>query len=675
MLAANPDQKLLAAFVSAIRQEAQKPTIASSNAFVLIEWCALLLKAFANTPLWDTLGLDVIHTNAAALDTCLQPPTRRSVGQSALVLTRRGLRAAFWHDGFREKVIQDTVQALTSKGTQPTAKNAAILGVVAGVCSRHAQAKETLAALKPAYYAFFVRELVGSRTAVPKHLILGLRDFFSEFVSLDDLVKDIIPPVEKGLLRAPEVVLDILANLLTLLPTENIDLSKVLDAHLLKPLLSNVKSSNPSIRESVLSAFKQAATRSDDPKAISHIVDEILGPLKSGKLSSADQRVLHANMLHVLSLSSPDATKVATSLAPVVTKEGNEAALSAELYVLSHAVVHLIRDDTEVPKPVMDAFVKGLGEKKISARRLWVLRTGEVLLAVVDETKTPTAHITKFVEAITTPLVDSWTEVIKNPAAAAQSGLVTSAYVLAAPAPRIQARTESSTVQTKLDKVGIAKEPLSVDPKSAFLLNHRVYGRLSADDDCEWFLRSLETIFSHITTADESIQTAWSQAFIYLVSTAGIPPSIRKSSCEVVAKLYSHNPSLVALAMVGGVWQWVEASEKNDKDSVAASAKFETSHLHLILRSITPSSEELETLGIQQSQDVVERQMCTLLVLARKDLIPRCSWIELCLRVGVDPGALARKYERQLIDQIIEKTQFGQNVRYDSPIYVVKCCC
>ncbi|KAI0526721.1 armadillo-type protein [Xylaria bambusicola] len=661
LISTNPDPKLLAPFVSAIRQEAQKPTIASSSAFVLIEWCALLFKAFVNTPLWDKFGLDVIHTNAAALDTCLQPTVRHSVGQSALVLTRRGLRSAFWHGGFREEAIQDTVQALTTKGTQPTARNSPMLGVIAGVCSRHTQAKEILVAHKSAYHAFFVRELVGSRTAIPKHLVIGLRDFFSEFVTLDELVKDIIPPVEKGLLRAPEVVLDILANLLTLLPTENIDIAKMLDAHLLKPLLSNVKSSNPNIRDSVLAAFKQAAIRSSDPNAISHIIEEILGPLKSGKLTSADQKILHANMLHVLSLSSSDATKIVTSLAPVVAKEGNEAALGAELLVLSHAVIHLIRNDTDVPKPAIEAFVKGLGDKKISARRLWVLRSGEVLLAVTDETKTPSEYTNKFAEAITTPLVDSWTEVVKNPAAAAQSGLITSAYVLAALAPRVLSRVESSAVQTKLGKVNIAKESASIDPKSAFLLNHRVYNRLTTDDDCIWFLRSLEGAFSHISNADESIQAAWSQAFIYLVSTSTIPPNIRKASCEAILKLYSLNPALLSTAIIGGLWQWVEASEKNDKDSVAASAKFETSHLHLVLRSITPNGEDLENLGIQQSQDVIERQMCTLLVLARKDLIPRCSWIDLCLRVGVDPGALARKYEQELIDQLIEKTQYGQN--------------
>ncbi|KAI0110733.1 armadillo-type protein [Nemania sp. FL0031] len=661
VVAANPDPKLLASFVSTIRQEAQRSAIAPSNAFVLVEWCALLLHSLVNTPLWDALGLELIHANAAALETCLQPTTRPSVGHSALVLTRRGLRAAFWLGGLREKTVADTIQALTAKGTQPTARNAAMLGVVAGVCSRHTQAREILVAQRPSYYAFFTRELVGSRTAVPRHLVVGLRDFFSDFVTLDDFEKDIIPPVEKGLLRAPEVVLDILANVLTLLPSENMDLSKVLDTHLLKPLLSNVKSSNPSIRESVLVAFKHTVAQSGEPEAIAHIVEEILGPLKSGKLASADQRVLHANMLRAIALSGSDATKIATSLAPVAAREGNEAALNAELLVLSHAVIRLVQGDAEIPRPALDAFVKGLSDKKIPARRLWILRCGDVLLSVADSPEPLPATAVKFADAVIAPMVDSWAEIIKNPAAAAQSGLITGAYVLAVLAAQVLSRMGNASLQTKLKKIDIPKESLSLEPKSAFLLNHRVYSRLVADDDCAWFLRSLQAAHADISDATELVQISWAQALIYLVSATAIAPTVRKASCEAIAQLYAQNPTFVSVAMTNGLWQWVESSDRNEKDSVAASAKFEISHLHLVVRSITPSDSDLGKSSRQRSRDMIERQMCELLVLARKDLVPRCNWIDLCLKVGVDPGGLARKYEQRLIDQLIEKTQFSQN--------------
>ncbi|KAJ8126135.1 hypothetical protein O1611_g7503 [Lasiodiplodia mahajangana] len=439
------------------------------------------------------------------------------------------------------------------------------------------------------------------------------------------------------------------------------DLSKVLDTHLLKPLLSNAKSSNLSIRESVLLAFKHAAARSGELKAITHVVEEVLGPLRSGKLASADQRVLHANMLHAIPLSASDATKIAMGLAPVAAKEGNEAALNAELLVLSQAAIRLIQDDAEVPKPTLDAFVKGLGDKKILARRLWILRCGDVLLSVADSPEPLPTNVVKFAETVVAPMIDNWAEIIKNPAAATQSGLITGAYVLAVLAAQVLPRMGSATLQTKLKMVDIPKEWLSPDPKSAFLLNHRVYGRLSADDDCAWFLRSLQAAHADISGASELAQTAWAQALIYLVSAPTIAPNIRKASCDAIAHLYAQNPAFVSAAMTKGLWQWIESSDKNEKDSVAASGKFETSHLHLVVRSITLNDSDLGDLSQQRSQDMIERQMCELLVLARKDLVPRCSWIDLCLKVGVDPGGLARKYEQKLIDQLIEKTQFGQN--------------
>jgi hypothetical protein len=658
-----PEPKLLAPFVSAICHEAQKPTIAPSSAFVLVEWCALLLQRFANTPLWAAFGMDVILANAAALETCLQPSTRPSVGHSALVVTRRGLRAAFSHDESRDKNIQDTVRILTSKGAQPTARNAVMLGVVAGVCSRHPQGEAVLKAQKPNYYAFVARELVGSRTPVPNHLITAIHDFIVEFVTLEDLEQDVIPPVEKGLLRAPEVVLDILATLLGLLPKGDYDLSNILDRSLLKPILSNVKSSNPAIRNGVLAAFKAAVMRSGDIQTIEHVIEEILDPLKLGKLASADQRVLHANMLHVVSLSSSDANKVALGLAAVAAKEGNETALGAELLTLGRAVSCLIQSGAEIPKPVVNAFVKGLADKKISARRLWVVRCGEVLFSVgVNGDQLP-EHTTKFAEAVATPMVDSWAEVTKNPVAAVQSGLITSAYVIAALTSQVLRRVQSSALQTELKKINVTKEFLSLDPKSAFLLNHRIYSRLSNDDDCIWFLRSLQAAYADIFISPEPIQTAWAQALIYLISNLTVSPSIRKTACKVITRFYVQDPTTVSAAVIGGLWQWVNASHRKEKDSIAASARFEASQLHLVLHSISLGNEAFEKQGTQRNQGLVEEQMCTLLVLARKELVPRCSWIDLCLKVGVDPGTLAREHEQELIQQLIERTKYGQNVR------------
>lgn len=656
------DAKVLAPFISAMRLESQKPGIATKNAFVLVEWCSILLTGLAGTPLWDKFGLELVHTDAAALEKCMQSTTRPSVSQSALVVTRRGLRAAFWRKELREKAIQDSVQALTAKGAQPTARNAVMLGVIAGVCARHDEAKKVLAAKKSEYFTFFTREVVGSRTPIPAHIATGLRDLFSDFVTLEDLEKDIIPPIEKGLLRAPEVVLDLLASLLRVLPS-NLDLSQILNGHLLKPLLSNAKSSNPSIREGVLAVFKEAIARSHDVKIAEQIADEVLDPLKSGKVASADQRVLHSQMLERVPLSVSISTKIANGLPPVAVKEGNEGALGAEISVISRAVSSLLASGADLPKPVLDAFVKGLGDKKIPSRRLWLLQAGEAFISLAKDAQSTPANATKLAEAVSGPMADTWAEIIKNPSTAAQSGLIVGAYVFSFLALQVLPKIDSAAVKTVLKKAAVSKECLVAEPKPSFLLNHRVYSRLSTEVDTRWSLRALIAIYDDVLKASKNVQVAWSQALIYLVSSNTVPPQVRKETCEAISKLYIRDPTSMSEITIGGLWQWIESSLVEDTHSVASSAKFENAHLHLVLKPICLNDDEFKELGAEKSEEGLAKQMCLLLVIARNDLIPRASWIDLCLRVGLDPGTLAQKYEEKLIQQIKEKTSFDQKVR------------
>lgn len=658
------DPKLLAPFLAALRQESQKPGIAPNNAFVLVEWCSILLIGLAGSPLWSKFGLEIVQADAAALEKCCQSTPRSSISASALVVTRRGLRAAFWKGGLRKEVIEDVVQALTAKGPQPTTRNAVLLGVVAGVCSRHAQAKDILAAKKADYFTFFTREIIGSRTPVLEHITTGLRDFFSAFVTQEDLEKTVMPPIEKGLLRAPEVVLGVVAPLLQLLP-KDIDLSKALASHLLKPLLSNVKSTNPAIRASVLTVFKAASASSHDSKTLEQVSDEVLNPLKSGKLASADHRILHAEMLESVPLNKSVSTKIVTGLAPIAAKEGNEGALAAETRLLGKAVIQLLNDGGDIPKAVLDVFTKGLADKKVPARRLWLLQAGEILLSFADASQPLEKNVTQFAESIAAPLCDTWTEILKNPPAAAQSGLIVGAYVFTVLSYRILGAIDVPGIKAVLKKAAVSKESLVAEPKPSYLLNHRVFGRLTSEDDGRWFLRSLGAVADDVSKSSNEVQIAWSQALIYLVSSTSIPPKIRKEACGSLSLLYTRNPEIVSRIVIDGLWQWIESSDLVEKESVAATAKFEMNYLHSVLRAICLNEDEFKQFGAEvQDQTIKEKQMCSLLVISRDDLIPRSSWIESCLRIGVDPGSLAKKYEENLTTQVVERTSPNQKVSF-----------
>ena len=638
--------------VGAIRQETQKQGIAQASAFVLVEWCSLLVQNLAGSPLWEKLGKDIVLATADGLEKCVQSTARGTVGNSALVITRRGFRKLASDD---KKAIDAAVQALAAKGTQPAAKNAVLLGVIAGVCARKPEVKPVIEGLKSQYFSFYTREIVGSRTPVPAHLADGLRDFFADFVSLEDLDKEIFPALEKGLLRAPEVVLnDLITPLVRSLP--EFDLSKALSGRFTKPLLSNVKSSNAAIRTGAVTAFREIASTCKDSAELEKVADEVLGPLKSGKLASADHRVLHSEMLVALPASTGIANKVAAGLPALVGKEANEAALSAETLALNASALSLLRSG-EAPKPLIDAYVKGLADKKIPVRRIWILRAGDLLQSFAQEATLPSGFA-PFAEAVVAPLLTIFNEVAANPAAASQNGLVTGALVVCGLGPILQ-RLESAKLQPLLQKASIQKNSLVLEPKPSYLLNQRIYSKF-LEDDLKWFCRALSAVAPDLPDST-TVRIAWAQAFIYLICSVGTSPDVRRQAVGALTDLCAL--SSVAAIIVEGLWAWIEATEAADKESAAALAKSGTSNLHLVLKSICLTPEEYATrTGSAADKAQREAQMCSLLVLAKPQLIPRVSWIDLCLRVQLDPGELAKKYEERLIEEIVGRTSFAQKV-------------
>ncbi|KAK0732965.1 armadillo-type protein [Lasiosphaeria miniovina] len=659
------DADVLAPLVNVIRRETQKPGIAPGSAFVLVEWCSLLMQEIVGTPLWDKLANDIVLADADAIEKCLQPTARNTLGHSALVVTRRGFRKLVQTEG-KEKIITAAIQALTAKGAQPTAKNAVLLGVIAGVCSRKPDAKPVVANLKTEYLAFYTREIVGSRTPIPKHLAGGLGDLFAAFVSLEDLDKDVFPALEKALLRAPEVVLaDIIPTLVHSLP-EELDLSQALSARLVKPLLSSLKSSNAAIRSGAIAAFKEIVASCRDFTALEIVADEVLGPLKSGKLPSPEQRILHSDLLVALPSSTGIATKIAVGLSALAGKEGNEAALNAETLALNSSTIALLPTESDVPKALVDAYVKGLADKKPQVRRIWVIRAGEILYTFSQDRASLPPNVVRFAEAIIPPLLTAFNEAVANPAISSQNGIVTAGLVICAVGSLLQ-RPETSSLHALSKKAAIQKNSLLLEPKPSFLLNPRIYSKF-LDEDLKWLTKALSAIAPAVVSSSAPVRIAWAQAFIFIICASTTVPAVRREAMDALSDVYAESASnsegsssILTDAIIDGMWQWVQATEAADRESIAALAKSGNSNLHLVLKSICLSRKEYASrAGADANESHLESQMRSLVVLARPELIPRASWIDLCLKVELDPGSLGKKYEQELVDEILNRTGFDQ---------------
>jgi hypothetical protein len=580
------------------------------------------------------------------------------ISESALVSTRRALRAIFRSEAIGQDALSTLVTNLTAKTSVPMAGNAVFLGVIAGVSARLPTVKPQLENRKQDYYTYYTREIVGSRSQLPEHISNALHDFFDSFSTLEELRKDVFPPIEKAMLRAPEVVLnDIVSPMILALP-ESMDLSEILLGSMLKPLLSNVKSSNPVIRAGSLRTFKALASRSRDDEVIGKVADEVLNPLKQGKLSSADQKVLHAQMLLVLPESQSLSRKIPIGVAPVALKEPSEPAVLAEVSAMTKHLTFGLANGVSFDKTVSDAFIKGMADKRVPVKQLWALRAADIWWNLSDEQQGQ-EDVLAFCQATLPKLVEIWQDVNANPLPATQSGLITVGhYTAALLIDRVQ-NMKDEKLASIFKKSDVISQSTAFQPKPSFILNPKVYSKLSTEDDIAIALRALTAVApTIIQTSSKEISDAWAHAFIFFIVAQGVSAKAKSAARQALTQTYTQvSPEKISNVIIEGLWSWYRAIEREDKDSAAVASKAGSGELTAVLGCICLSSDALQRLGSSVDAASLHRQAMRLIVLARQEIIPRASWIDLCLRMGIDPGQLVRENLEDFVKTVNEATE------------------
>jgi hypothetical protein len=559
--------------------------------------------------------------------------------------------------------LKTIIVSLTTKQTASTARNAVLLGIVAGVSARLPEVKDIFVKSKKECYTYYTREIMGSRAVLPEHIADGMHDFFQCFTSMDDLQKEIVPPLEKALLRAPEIVLnDIVAPLIRSLP-QKLDLSEVLQKSLMKALMSNIKSSNPTVRTGTLRAFEAIASRSADEKVLDKIAEELLNPLKQNKVTAVEQRVIHAQMLAALAGSAALTKRVPPGLAAVALKEANESALEAETIALSKHMLFGFQNNIPLDPSSQEAFSKGLADKRPTVRRIWAVRAGSILWNLPFEELNQSV-VGSFAYSVLCSMADTFKEVVANPLPAAQNGLVSVAYIFTALTLHMVSTLQGSKIQALADKTSLLKQVLVFETKPSFLLNVRVFSKLSVPDDMTWAARALVSVSTALTAESYSadIENAWAQAMIYHITAPSIPPKIRIDTSKMLTKAYCTNPAYVGSVIIKGLWEWRRCVDRKENESVAVTAKSGNDRLGVALKCICLTPGEFEKFGASIKSSVLEEQLIQLLILARPELLPGVSWIDICLRIGVDPGQLVKSNTKRCLQDIIHITEVEETL-------------
>ena len=638
---------LLPAITDFYRRETAKDGLAASNAFILLEWGSVILPRA-----WGKSDTELSLSFARVLELCLSSG-RETIKKSAIVVARRTVRTLLGDDSRIPAIIQH----LTAKDQPLGSRAAVLLGVIAGVCAR----KDRNALAKDQYYGFYVREILGSRTAIPSHIAGALNDFFENFTIVTELSKEVIPTLEKALLRAPEIVQDLLQAMILSLPSE-VDLAKIIADHLLKPLVANTKSQNAVVRDGASSAFAALISHAHEERYLGKIADDLSASFS--KLTVVEQRIAQARMLTQIPYIPSKSETICRIIAKSATKEPNENALTAELSALTTQYTRIVLDSSlddlsnECAKEVEDAFTKGLSDKKAGVKKIWTLSAGTVLWKIAGNNryaseeafKAPSAFV-HLVESIAPKLLQTYDEVAQNPIAA--GSLAAAAFTITAVCSIVFRFTESEPIRTSLRKAKVNDRALS---HASFLLNHRVYTKLLSHEDLLWIIRALVVCSNEVEKASADIKEAWTQTFLYMIAAAGIPPSVKNEAITALTDVWSQRSRLTSEMVIQGLWNWYRHTEKSEKDSAAFSAKSGTSQLFLVIRAICPAKQTAK----QHEHDSMQSQLINMLVLCRPEILPRVHWIETCLRVGLDPGDIARTNAKeclQTVDRFLTSNQ------------------
>jgi hypothetical protein len=636
-----------------LQEESQKPVTAPTNAFVLLEWCVIVQEAASkDVQSFKSCFLDVSSAAALLLEKCLDTKVRKGLQHSALVIARRGLRTAFRSSVAEGQLLRELIARLASN-TSAVKEYAPYLGVSAGVCARLPEYELQMKGFVKEILAFYLRLIVGSKTVVPPHIANGLYDLFSSFVSVEDVRREVAPPLEKAVLRSPEVVLQgIIPSLVRCLPSST-DVSESLTTILMQPLLSSFKSTNAVIREGASQAIEALLMRSHNSETLCKFAEAVLTQLRSSK--AADQRSSFARSLNAISPSSDVSTVVVRGVVPLAAKEANEAALEALVAALCSHLASLLALENQLDKSILDAVLKGCTEKRPTFRKVWLLKLGGVLWKLTSIPQSPV--LLQFMNTALDRMHEAFDEIAANPIPAVQGGTVSVGYVLIALSNSNLLRCQSFASSTANN---VVQQSLVTSPKPSFLLNARVYSRLSSPEDMLWAVRALTSAASGLSELDEGAKIAWAQALLFLLTCSEIGVDVRREAGRALSEIYLRLPKEIGESIVLGIWEWVQALAENDKDSAAVLSKAGNARLHIAVRHISPAKSRWQELNLEVPEDTMKSEAVSTLVLWRPELVPGVQWISNCLSRGVDPGVLAHERSKQLLAEALLRFELGE---------------
>jgi Generalcontrol nonderepressible 1 (Gcn1) N-terminal len=216
-------------------------------------------------------------------------------------------------------------------------------------------------------------------------------------------------------------------------------LSNAVAKTLLPQLLTSLRSTNASIRDSGLKAGLALLSRCHDVAGLKTISDLLMKTLKDGKRVIIQMLILErlvdtrVAVTKLLESMANDSTTVSSSviqaLQPLFAKETNDALLIGMIETFCAHISVLLQNNIPLEDKSLKLVVSGLADKRAKIKTAWTVATAEILTES-DEPATADAPIVVFSKATAKPLFGVLSEVANNAVQATQTGTVIGGYAV-----------------------------------------------------------------------------------------------------------------------------------------------------------------------------------------------------------------------------------------------------
>ncbi|KAG9085998.1 translational activator of GCN4, partial [Ceratobasidium sp. UAMH 11750] len=564
---------------------------------------------------------------------------------------------------------------------------------------------------------FYTTHVISSKTAVPPYITKSFNDFLQNCITDDDLSSAIVPAVEKAILRAPEISLDTVESFLRALshPLPPPLFTRVLTSTLNAAKSTNALARAGSIRvvttllatppspPSPLPGAPPHSTPTDPTETQNQNVQAarqtILAPLKENKTNSADHRAALVAMAAALPLDSGSAVEILGVVVPSVAKDGKEDGWAWVGKLLNRA----LSKNEEIPKDVVATLTKEMGSVKVPVKRAVCAAVGSALWDLgessdgAESTFTPAA--TTFLTALTPAFESNLKTVSSTP--------------LNLPAGPLEGYVAAAIGFARGGKEGIAsKNPIltgiaGTSAKPSFLLWDKVWNKVNDPIEETWLLRAAVGALEWFESGSggkktEGLRSALGAIFVHC-AVKSTHHGTRRLALETLARVARRLPGTMVPLIVEAV---VAATETDTAKSTKSAPT--TSATSAAVKSVpgakpvakpavttpakpaagakpaatsTAPEEGVQNTSRPDPKTLVQARYAALLaavapdaehvdeplrgdlmvemvgVAHREDVCPRSRqlWVDLCLRVKLDPHVLVTRKVDRLLEMVLLK--------------------